>query len=171
MPEQAKGFSLIEVLLVVIILSVLSGMVYLMINPAEAAKKRRDAVRMSDAQLVFKAVHLAIDAKGEPSPKLLCGLLSTPCKGSTIDTNPDLAKSNGMGWVKAQVDNIAGISVPALPIDPINVSPFIYEYFATGYDFEVNTQFESDEYSSKMELDGGDNNNKFELGTKLNLIH
>lgn len=169
MVRKSRGFTLIELLIVIVILIVLSGLVYLTINPLEAGKRGRDAIRLSDMKQVFNAVHVVIELKGEPSPALLCDSLSVPCSGTSLDTG-DVRKNDGSGWVKVNLDSVSGAGLPTLPADPLAVDPHKYRYFSDGYNFEIDCVFESEEFKQKMRFDGGNNDNYFELGTKLTLL-
>ena len=46
--KPAKGFTLLELLIVIAIIAVLSVILVLVLNPAETLKKSRDTQRMSD---------------------------------------------------------------------------------------------------------------------------
>jgi prepilin-type N-terminal cleavage/methylation domain-containing protein len=169
--RACNGFTLVEILIVVVILIMLGALVYLVIDPVESAKRGRDVIRLSDIKLVSKSVHVAIDANGEPSAELLCLNTTIPCTGKSSDLNPAVFKSDGTGWVKTNISDVVGLKVSALPYDPLNVFPYEYTYNSTGIDFEVNVIFESREFQEKMRLDGGNNDLKYELGTKLDLMN
>ena len=166
-----RGFTIIELLVVIVIIIILASIIYLIINPVESARRGRDAIRMSDLSSVFRAITIAIDVAGEPSPQLLCYQTSSPCTGNSDQAGVDTAKSDGTGWVKIKLDTVAGAVFPKLPIDPLNKEGWRYEYRSTGYFFEVNTTFESQEYLEKMNKDGGNNSGKYELGSDLSLIN
>jgi prepilin-type N-terminal cleavage/methylation domain-containing protein len=166
-----KGFTVIELLVIIVIILIISSIIYLIINPVESAKRGRDAIRMSDLSSVFRAITIAIDIAGEPSPQLLCFQTSAPCSGVSDQVGIDTAKSDGSGWVKIKLDTVAGAIFPKLPTDPLNKEGWKYEYKSSGYAFEVNTAFESQEYLQKMNDDGGNNVVKYELGSDLSLIN
>ena len=54
--SYVKGFTLIEVLLVVVIIAVLSGIVIVAINPAQQITKANNARRMSDTRTINNAI-------------------------------------------------------------------------------------------------------------------
>lgn len=168
--RACNGFTLVEVLLVVVIVVVIGFLVLLVIDPQETTRRGRDAIRMNDIGLVFKAVQVAIDTNGEPSPALLCFEIPTPCSGGSLDQDVNVRKNDGTGWVKVDLAHAAGVNLPTLPADPLTTGPMQYQYYSDGYLFEVNAQFESKQYADRMKLDGGDNDQRFELGTKLTLI-
>lgn len=168
--NSQTGFTLVEMMVVIIIVAILATITYLIYNPLEEARRSRDAIRLSDMSSVFRALTIAIDVAGEPSPQLLCFGISAPCSGNS-SVGIDTAKSDGSGWVKVKLDTVAGAIFPKLPTDPLNKEGFQYEYSSNGYSFEINTIFESEDFQPKMNTDGGDNNSKYELGSSLVLLN
>lgn len=62
---NAKGFTLIEVLLVIAILAILASVVIVAINPAKQFSSARDAQRQSDVYSIMNALHqYALDHEG-----------------------------------------------------------------------------------------------------------
>src|SRR5680860_471628 len=62
-----KGFTLLELLIVIGILAILSTTVILVINPAELLKKARDSQRISDLSTVKTAIAYYITEAADPS--------------------------------------------------------------------------------------------------------
>lgn len=63
--KSKKGFTLIEILLVVAILAILAGLVILAINPQKQLKDARNAQRTADVSTILSAVYqYAVDNKG-----------------------------------------------------------------------------------------------------------
>ncbi len=63
---KSKGFTLIEVLLVVVIISILAAIVIVAVNPAEQIESANDAKRANDIRVIMDAVsQYAIDHDGD----------------------------------------------------------------------------------------------------------
>lgn len=63
--KNAHGFTLIEVLLVVAIISILAGIVILAINPSRQLAKSKDSQRSADVNTILNAVYqYALDNNG-----------------------------------------------------------------------------------------------------------
>lgn len=64
---HAKGFTLLELLIVIAIIAILSIALVFMLNPAETLKKARDAQRISDLKTVKTALGIMLTASSTPS--------------------------------------------------------------------------------------------------------
>ncbi|MBT4917043.1 prepilin-type N-terminal cleavage/methylation domain-containing protein [Candidatus Peregrinibacteria bacterium] len=63
--ENKKGFTLIEVLLVIVIIAILAGIVIVAINPGRQISQANNTQRHSDVKTMLDAVHeFAIDNRG-----------------------------------------------------------------------------------------------------------
>lgn len=77
-----KGFTLIEILIVVSIIAALAVSVFVALNPAQRLKDAKDARRTADVDSILSAVHAAIvDNKGA---------LPTALAGIPVDTDVQL---------------------------------------------------------------------------------
>lgn len=75
---QKKGFTLLELLIVIAIIAALSVILVIVLNPAETLKKSRDTQRMSDLSSLKTAIGIYTTSK---SPVYLAGASSnTACK-------------------------------------------------------------------------------------------
>lgn len=85
-----KGFTLIEVLLVIAILAILAAVVIVAINPSKQLASARDAQRMSDVYSILNAIHqYAVDNDGEYPAEIttdnreICKTTSVTCIDET----------------------------------------------------------------------------------------
>lgn len=163
------GFTLVELLVVITIVSIISAIVMVIINPIEINKRGRDAARFADFANISQAISLAAHDSTASKTEILCFNSSPICEGSTFPITSITRSINGAGWVKVNFKN-AGLAIPILQIDPINTSTYNYNYSSDGIYWEINTTLESERYKNYMEKDGGNNPGKYELGTKLDLI-
>lgn len=79
--KQDKGFTLLELLIVIAILAVLATIVVLVLNPAETLAKSRDTQRMSDLATLKSAI--ALYTTTVSSPTLGGAGANTSCKSAT----------------------------------------------------------------------------------------
>jgi prepilin-type N-terminal cleavage/methylation domain-containing protein len=176
--KQAQGFTLVELLVVIAIVAILAAIVVLIINPLELTRRGRDAARLTDLTSLQNAINVAVQ-ESTGSASILCvgGSAGAGCSG---DSNPGTAanrNSNGTGWVKVNLSSQKSVSVPTLPVDPVNDATYHYTYAtntpAAGEypdKWEINAILESDQYKPKMGTDGGDNTAVYEVGSDLVII-
>ncbi|MEK7553260.1 MAG: type II secretion system protein, partial [Patescibacteria group bacterium] len=141
-----KGFTLLELLIVIAILSILGAIVIFLLNPVETLKKARDSQRISDLSTIKTA--LGIYLTSTSSPKLdggtntLCiggsgvdtiwysapndtqAITDTSVGGSASSTQATAANGglvDGTGWIKVNLSSLIGGSpISSFPIDPTN---------------------------------------------------
>jgi prepilin-type N-terminal cleavage/methylation domain-containing protein len=147
-----RGFTLLELLIVIGILAILATATVLVLNPAELLKQARDSQRISDLKVLNKAISLYITSVAAPnmasSSNSLCksgggtyscysdrnATLSATCGGrfSALAANPITSTNrqvNGGGWLPVDFTGIAGGSpLPQLPTDPSNSASLFYAY-------------------------------------------
>jgi len=179
-----KGFTLLELLIVIGILAILSTTVVLVINPAELLRRARDSQRISDLNTLKSAITLFIAETGTSTIGSAYGtqtyshVSGVSCGG----TNPASAIStltNGTGWIPINFDSMAiGSPISALPVDP-NASTAatgnLYYVYLVGDEskllFKLVANMESATYSSGPDnvegTDGGNNISLYEVGTKM----
>jgi len=151
-------------------------------GPLELTQRSRDAVRLTDLanlqQVINVAVQESVDTNAQ---KVLCksGFMLGKCSGNS-DTG--LRTSDGTGWIKADLLMQRSVSVPTLPVDPVNSAEYHYTYCSDGSNWEINTRLESEQQAPKMGNDGGDEggssdtvsnlltNGLYEVGSNLKLI-
>lgn len=171
---RVKGFTLVELLVVVAILAIIALIAFVVIQPLEFKRKTSDTKRLTDVAQVQQAISVALQESTQAGD-ILCNGATGTCTGKSTDAGA--RKSDGTGWVKVNLSSQKSVSLPTLPADPSNNAALHYIYCSDGKDWEVNTVLESDEHvktQKTMEVDGGDENGptapKYEVGSKLTLI-
>ncbi len=162
-----KGFTLVELLVVIAIIAILAAIVVLIINPLELTRRGRDAARLTDLANLQQAINVAVQEATGSAATILCRNGSTPCNGSS---NTGTRGSDGTGWVKVDMSTQNSVSVPTLPIDAINDTNNHYTYCSDGNAWEIVAKLESTQQSGKMGSDGGDDPVLYEVGSNLRLI-
>ncbi len=172
LPAGRQGFTLVELLVVIAIIAILAAVVVLIINPIELTRRGRDAARLSDLANLQQAINVAVQEATGSAATILCSGASAPCNGSSSTGS---RVSDGAGWVKVDMSTQKSVSVPTLPIDPINGATNHYIYCSDGNAWEIDAVLESEQQKSKMANDGGDENavdtsGRYEVGSNLKLI-
>ncbi|OGE64367.1 hypothetical protein A3I48_03130 [Candidatus Daviesbacteria bacterium RIFCSPLOWO2_02_FULL_36_7] len=166
--RSGAGFTLVELLVVIAIIAILAAVVVLIINPLELTRRGRDAARLSDLANLQQAINVAVQEATASSVAILCNSDSaTSCNGSS---NVGSRSSDGSGWVKVNLSAQKSVSVPTLPIDPLNNAANHYTYCSDGDAWEIDTALESTQQSGRMLTDGGEDDAVYEVGSKLSLI-
>lgn len=157
-----RAFTLVELLVVSLVLIVLVGLAIYFINPYEIVKLRHDADRMLNlGELQYRINSAVYEATESGVIDILCKeKASYPCTGSSQRGSRSF---DGSGWVKAVLQS-------ELPTDPVNDVTYHYTYCANSDGWEIDTVFESKKEKGKMKTDGGNEDDKFEIGTNLKLI-
>ncbi|MEK7512952.1 MAG: prepilin-type N-terminal cleavage/methylation domain-containing protein [Patescibacteria group bacterium] len=186
-----RGFTLVELLIVIAILAVLSVTVVVVLNPAELLKQARDSTRISDLASINSAIALYLTDIASPG---IGGINDTACSArlgrlTAGGTSPFLAgmtptvdsttEVDGNAWVTVDLANITGGSpLSRMPLDPVNSTTYFYGY-ACGNNsqplqYELDANMESTKYAaggtSDVEgnsKDGGDNATIYETGNNL----
>jgi prepilin-type N-terminal cleavage/methylation domain-containing protein len=167
---QRKGFTLIELIVVIAIIAVLAGVVMVILNPAAILEKARDTKRMEDLDTLNKVIHLAV-LDEEIALQNTSGVCPT-CRSNALPS-PEIQDIGGVtGWVKYETIGDIGLGkfLPALPVDPLNNDDYHYSFASTETGWEINAKLESPDNQYAMETDGGDDPNMYEMGTNLRII-
>lgn len=131
-----KGFTLIEIMVVVLILGLLSTLVIINVNNSRI--NGRDAKRVQDLDSINTAIQMYAD---------------------TYNNYPDSGDawwaSNDSGW--GDLAGILASYIPTLPKDPTDPgTTYYYKYKSDGTDYILqNTGFEGEAGRAKAEQDGG----------------
>ncbi|HEY4499579.1 MAG TPA: type II secretion system protein [Candidatus Paceibacterota bacterium] len=190
---EKRGFTLLELLIVIGILAILGTVTVLVLNPAELFRQARDSQRVENMSSMRSAIGLYtatvsnpdLDFTGALSCSTMCftgasgvgancGQLrhATSTKTTTIDTTRE---SDGNGWIPVNLAAIpGGAPLASLPVDPINDTTYYFSYACdnTNKTFELNANMESTRYSTtggddveSNAKDGGDLESIYEIGT------
>lgn len=154
-----KGFSMLELTIVLALLILLTTAVVLFVNPDKQSKKARDEKRLSDLSTIDRAIsEFVLNNSRYPDQEDILRMSNTLPSGST-----DLNKSNP-GWI---FDDLSPY-LEKLPTDPLNDDQFFYTYMQSGTSYEINAKLE--DLTDEMINDGGNDPNLYEIGNNLNLI-
>ena len=175
--KSKKGFTLLELLIVIGIMADLATAATIVLNPAHLFAQARDSQRISDMDALKAA--LALYLTDVLTPDLNGGLADSPGCDSGITGQPYIAVApttnsfqrtganavdadrtiDGTGWLPVNLSSVSGGSpLAVLPIDPTNTGNNVYRYACnqTAKTFELNACLESTKYLQKMVEDGGD---------------
>jgi hypothetical protein len=137
-------------------------------NEDELAKRGRDAARLTDLANLQNAINVMVQESTQSGVFVLCSQSKKyPCKG---DSSIDSRLSDGQGWIKINLQQQRSVSVPVLPVDPVNQLANHYVYCADKDNWEIDAFLESEQYKNKMGNDGGDNPFLYEVGSNLTLV-
>ncbi len=134
MKNTRKGFTLIEILIVVAIIAILASVVLVGLGPTQQAG--RDARRLSDLSEVQNGLELYYNKCGVYPG----GAAGTTCGAVTLGGDDVTAYSN-----MATSTINAGIGISSIPVDPSNVTPHQYSYAinAAGTSYVLQTVLEN----------------------------
>ena len=118
--KQKKGFTLIEILIVIGLIAVLAGVLVVALNPARQFSQARDAQRWNHIDTIISAVIAnTTDNKGT----------FTCAAGAIPDTATDMKNSGGYDIAPCLIPSYAA----QLPVDPSTGSWTSVTVYDTGY--------------------------------------
>jgi len=182
-----KGFTLLELLIVIGILAILSTTIVIVINPAQLLKKARDSQRISDLNTMKTAIAYYITEETGTlsigslySAQTYADLAGVKCHASATVAPAVTFLTDSTGWIPIDFDGLSGGSpIGALPGDPnrttIAAEPGRYYVYMVGstsnYTFKLVANMESTYYGSgagSVETgDGGTEATLYEVGTSM----
>ncbi len=187
---RRRGFTLMELLIVIGILAVLATAATLVLNPAELLRQSRDSTRISDLSTIRNALALYVANVSSPDLDGATSSCTTLCyvhtstgmaancdgrHGAKTTTGDTDRTTNAGGWIPVNFGAISGGSpLAVLPIDPVTATSTPYNFYSyacnnTAITYELNAAFESTKYIDTENYDGTDGGNKdgiYETGTE-----
>ena len=174
--EIKKGFTLLELLIVIGILAILATTVTVILNPAELLKQARDSQRLSDLRSINTAINLYTSTA--TSSQLFSGTSTAATGTCTAGTasvftgacfTSNSTKVDGTGWMTINLNlTPTGSPLSRLPLDPINSATYFYAFRATSTVWEIDGVLESNKYAVQEDLDANDGGNSatyYEIGS------
>ena len=186
-----KGFTLLELVIVIGILAILGAISVLVLNPAQLLAQARDTTRIADLDSARSALSLYVSTVSSPDMDGGTSSCSTLCyvgasgvaancggrhgsKTTTIDLTREV---DGSGWAPVDLTQIpGGAPLAVLPLDPTNDTTYFYSYACDNIakTFEFNAKLESTRYASggsddREIADGGNDDAMYEVGTAQGL--
>ena len=180
-----KGFTLLELLIVIGIIAVLASVVTVVLNPLELLRQARDSSRASDLASLNSALGLYLTSvttgmslgtttNCNASSAVVLATCTARHAGKTAMNSSVTRLTDGTGWIPVNIGAISGGSpLASLPVDPTNdITSLFYSYSNTASTYELNATFESIKYLTDMDLDGKDGGSSitiYEIGTEPGL--
>jgi prepilin-type N-terminal cleavage/methylation domain-containing protein len=134
--SKNKGFTLLELLVVIAILAVLAAVTVVVINPAELLARARDTQRINDLAAIRSAIGLYMTEMTTPSLGPTCTAThvyaarapaGTPAGWTVATTTSQVV--TGAGWIRVNLAGMAiGSPLAMFPVDPTNSSLRYYLY-------------------------------------------
>ncbi len=123
--KLSRGFTLIEILLVIGLIAILAAIVIIAINPARQFAQARNTQRFSDVNAILNAVHQnMIDNRGSWD--------DSDCAGDIPTTT---ATKMGTGGGDYDIYGcLVDLYLPAMPYDPVDGSFTSSSTYDTGYE-------------------------------------
>ena len=157
---NSKGFTLVELYIVMVIIVVLFLASYVVLNPITLKQKTRDDRRLNDISTLDRAINeYFVDTASYPD------IANTLRKSNTIpagSTGP--VENSTTGWINQDLSSY----MAKLPIDPVNDSTYYYSYKKSSKGYEIDVRLEY--YSTYSSNDGGNDSSLYEIGTDVSIM-
>jgi type II secretory pathway pseudopilin PulG len=157
-----RGFTLFEIIVYVGLFLLLAGGIVLLVDPPEIEGRLKDGRRMADMGILSQAITAyKIDNKTLPD----VGAVSPAFRQSHVLPSGQTNLNNAVsGWIVTDLSKY----IQKLPVDPTNDSVYFYRYTHNANSFEIDCVLQVE--TAKMQNDGGNNVNRYEVGTDLSLL-
>lgn len=184
---KAKGFTLVELLVVLGVLAVLAVIVVLILEPSRIFEQARDARRIEDMRAVANAIRLGSlvnldkgdelvvyislpDENSSSCDSFLLPQLDAPFTYRCVPRNVVMEK-DGSGWIPINffpLEDEIGATLSSLPLDPLNVARGGLYYTYSVYDghWKITARLESTRYAPIASGDGGIDAMLYEVGSR-----
>ena len=180
--SKSRGFTIIELLVVIGIISVLAVALLVTLNPAEAQKRARDTKRLKDANTIQAIVEQYMNDGGSFS-SCTTGAPCTSATSGAVDAAPCSGSTQWIGGSSVTLCDYA----KTIPVDPDNNATrscvedsstgdinssctMVYRFAISGSNYEINVRQESVSNLSKVTGDSGDSDEWVEIFTGSNAI-
>jgi prepilin-type N-terminal cleavage/methylation domain-containing protein len=186
---KTRGFTLVELLVVLGVLAILAVVVVLILDPAKIFQQARDARRIEDLRAVASAIRLGgltqlpvgeeeivyislPDNESASCSSLALQPLDVPF---TYRCTPEglLIETNGEGWIPIDFSLLEpmGVTLSSLPLDPVNSvrGGLYYTYSVFNGKWKLTARIESERYGSIARGDGGIDQVLYEIGSTSKL--
>jgi len=131
-----KGFTLVELLVVIAIIGILSTLSVVSLNSARA--KSRDARRLSDIKQIRTALDMYYDSSS-----------TYPLSCTTTLGTGNCACLTSVGWTNTSTTNCTGtIFMQKVPSDPLSSASYTYTSTSSGQSYEIVYKLEANSGNS-----------------------